>query len=85
MSHNLAGWKGRPTRSSCDRKLELKDLNAAPIVYGARFELQNGAFHTAAATAIAHPCQPNNGKNRTIKGFQNEIELIRAGWEESSF
>jgi hypothetical protein len=82
-SSDLKAWKGRPKRNGCDPKLRLHDLDVAPIFYDAKFELWDGAFHTAVVTAIAHPSLPN-GRRRKPNNFTDEAALIFDGWNRSA-
>ena len=86
-STDLSEWRGHLSRRSCDPELHLKDLDRAPIFNKARIGMNDGSFHTAVVTAIAHPSDRRNGENREPSGFPPkktvETELIRAGWEVS--
>jgi len=83
-SDDLAEWRGREKRRSCDREIRLKDLDAKPLYEVARFDLDDGIVHVCAVTAIAHPSDRRNGAKRMPscypKGREGEIKLIRAGW-----
>jgi hypothetical protein len=81
-SSDLRAWKGKTKAGSCDPKLFLKDLDAAPMFNAARIELDDGSVHTAVVTAIAHPSDGRNGARRTPKAFDGEMDLIREGWEK---
>ena len=86
-SGDLSAWAGKNKRYGCDRRLRLKDLDAAPIFAGARFELGKGGSHTAVVAAIAHPSYRLNGARRAPRGFsrglKGERELIGRGWAMS--
>jgi hypothetical protein len=83
-SPDLEAWAGKVKRHGCDRRLRLRDLDAAPFFSGARFELGGGSTHRAAVAAIAHPSYRLNGRRRAPSGFsgglKGEREMIRRGW-----
>jgi hypothetical protein len=83
-SPDLEAWAGKNKRLGCDRRLYLRDLDAAPFFSGARFELGGGSTHRAAVAAIAHPSYQLNGRRRAPSGFsgglEGEHEMILRGW-----
>ena len=85
-SPDLQEWNGRPRKSSCDPELHLEDLDRAPIFYDARIDLDDGSFHTAVITAVAHPSHPNSWRRKPLgfpEGRDGEMKLIRVGWDAS--
>ena len=87
-SPDLQEWNGRPRKSSCDPELHLEDLDRAPIFYDARIDLDDGSFHTAVITAVAHPSHPNSWRRKPLgfpEGRDGEMKLIRVGWDASLF
>jgi hypothetical protein len=87
-SADLTAWKGKRKGGGCDPELHLKEIDEAPLFPNVGFELDDGSFHTAVVTAIAHPSDRRNGARRAPKGFPpggaGEAELIRTGWKQSS-
>src|SRR5262245_13771422 len=41
-SSDLDAWSGRCKRESCDPRIRLKELDAAPLIEGARLEVGEG-------------------------------------------
>lgn len=76
-SPDLGAWAGKNKGHGCDRRLHLRDLDAAPFFSRARFELGEGSTHSAAVAAIAHPSDRRNGARR---GAEWRREVVGGGW-----